>query len=65
MLPRTFLGGDGDMQHRFLDAVAIIQQFGKPNYYIAMICNPYWEEIISRLEPEKTPQDRPDLAARV
>jgi hypothetical protein len=53
------------MQHRFLDAVAIIQQFGKPNYYIAIICNPYWEEIISRLEPEKTPQDRPDLVARV
>jgi hypothetical protein len=45
------------MQRRFLDAMAIVQQFGKPNYFIAMNCNPYWEEIISRLEPEKTPQD--------
>lgn len=53
------------MQHRFLDAMAIVQRFGKPDYFIRMTCNPHWEKITSRLEPGQTPQDRPDLVARV
>ena len=65
VLPRTFPGGDRDMQRRFLDAMAIVQRFGKPDYFITMTCNPHWEEITSRLEPGQTPQDRPDLVARV
>uniref|UniRef100_A0ACD5ZSL2 Uncharacterized protein n=1 Tax=Avena sativa TaxID=4498 RepID=A0ACD5ZSL2_AVESA len=65
VLPRTFPGGDRDMQRRFLDAMTIVQRFGKPDYFITMTCNPHWEEITSRLEPGQTPQDRPDLVARV
>jgi hypothetical protein len=53
------------MQRRFLDAMAIVQRYGKPDYLITMTCNPYWEEITSRLAPGQTPQDRPDLVARV
>ncbi|XP_048565321.1 uncharacterized protein LOC125545433 [Triticum urartu] len=53
------------MQRRFLDAMAIVQRFGKPDYFVTMTCNPYWEEITSNLAPGQTPQDRPDLVARV
>ncbi|XP_044360895.1 uncharacterized protein [Triticum aestivum] len=65
VLPRTFPGGDRDMQRRFLDAMAIVQRWGKPDYFITMTCNPYWEEITEKLLPGQLPQDRPDLVARV
>ena len=65
VLPRTFPGGDRDMQRRFLNAMALVQRFGKPDYFITITCNPHWEEITSKLEPGQTPQDRPDLVARV
>uniref|UniRef100_A0A453RUC3 Helitron helicase-like domain-containing protein n=1 Tax=Aegilops tauschii subsp. strangulata TaxID=200361 RepID=A0A453RUC3_AEGTS len=65
VLPRTFPGGDRDMQRRFLDAMAIVQRWGKPDYFVTMTCNPYWEEITIELLPGQLPQDRPDLVARV
>jgi hypothetical protein len=65
VLPRTFPGGDRDMQRRFLDAMAIVQRFGKPDYFFTMTCNPHLEEITSILEPGQTPKDRPNLVARV
>lgn len=30
-----------------------------------MTCNPYWDEIVAQLLPGQTPQDRPDVVARV
>nr|XP_051229452.1 uncharacterized protein LOC127347285 [Lolium perenne] len=65
VLPRTFPGGDRDMQRRFLDAMAIVQRWGKPDYFITMTCNPYWKEITEKLMPGQLPQDRPDLMAGV
>jgi len=65
VLPRSLLGGDRDMQQRFLNVMAIVQRFGKLDYFITMTCNPYWEEVTSNLEPSQTPQDRPDLVSRV
>jgi hypothetical protein len=53
------------MQQRFLNAMAIVQRFGKPDYFITMTCNLYREEITSNLEPGQEPQDRPELVARV
>ena len=53
------------MQQRFLNAMAIVQRFGKPDYFITMTCNSYWEEIVSNLERGQTPQDRPELVSRV
>ena len=53
------------MQRRFLDAIAIVQRWGKPDYFITMTCNPYWEEITTELMPGHLPHDRPDLVARV
>ena len=65
VLPRTFPGGDRDVQARFLDATTLVQWYGKPDYFITMTCNPYWPEITSQLFPGQTPQDRPELVARV
>ena len=65
MLPRSFPGGDSDMMRRYLNAMAIVQHFGKPDYFITMTCNLQWQEITENLEPCQEPQDRPDLVARV
>jgi len=45
--------------------MAIVQRFGKPDYFIAMTCNPYWEDITNNLEPGQVWSDRPELVARV
>ncbi|XP_024315925.1 uncharacterized protein LOC100821537 isoform X4 [Brachypodium distachyon] len=61
ILPSTFIGGKRDMKRRFMDAMALVQKYGKPDIFLTMTCNPKWEEITNGLEPGQTPQDRPDL----
>jgi hypothetical protein len=41
VLPRNFNGGERDVQGRFLDAMTLVQWFGKPDYFVTMTCNPY------------------------
>ena len=48
-----------------MDAMALVQTYGKPDIFLTMTCNPSWEEILNELLPGQTPQDRPDLVARV
>jgi hypothetical protein len=65
VLPAKFIGGKRDFKRRFMDAMALVQKYGKPDIFLTMTCNPNWEEIIRELEPGQTPQDRPDLIVRV
>ena len=45
----------------FMDAMALVQRFGKSYIFLTMTCNPNWDEIKHELYPGQTPQDRPDL----
>jgi hypothetical protein len=65
VLPRNFNGGECDVQAWFLDVMTLVKRFGKPDYFVTMTCNPYWEEVGRDLFPGQTPQDRPELVARV
>lgn len=65
VLPAKCIGGKRDMKRRFMDAMALVQKYGKPNIFLTMTCNPNWEEITRELEPGQTPQDHPDLIVRV
>jgi hypothetical protein len=65
VLPRNFNGGERDIQARFLYAMTLVQWFGKTDYFVTMTCNPYWEEVGRELFLGRTPQDRPELVARV
>ena len=65
IVPSSFIGGRRDRRRRYLDAMALVQKYGKPDIFLTMTCNPNWDEIISELEPGQTPQDRPDLIVRV
>ncbi|XP_027151019.1 uncharacterized protein LOC113751274 [Coffea eugenioides] len=64
-LPASFLGGPRDMRRRYLDAMALVQKYGKPDIFLTMTCNPLWPEIKAHLKYKEKPQDRPDLLARV
>ncbi|GER39179.1 DNA helicase homolog [Striga asiatica] len=65
VLPSSFIGGPRDMRRRYLDALALVQKFGKPDLFITMTCNPEWQEIKDKLFEGQLPQDRPDLVSRV
>ncbi|CAH1421261.1 unnamed protein product [Lactuca virosa] len=65
VLPASFIGGPRDMRRRFLDAMTLVQDDGKPDIFLTMTCNPNWPEIKNELLPWQTAQDRPDLVSRV
>ena len=64
-MPSSFIGGPRDMRHRYMDAMALVWRFGKPDIFLTMTCNPNWDEIKHELYPGQTPRDRPDLVVRV
>ena len=53
------------MRHRYLDAMALVRRFGKPDIFLTMTCNPKWDEITHELYPRQTPQDCLDLIDHV
>ncbi|AQK59598.1 hypothetical protein ZEAMMB73_Zm00001d053542 [Zea mays] len=65
VLSTSFIGGPRDMKHRYMDVMALVWKFGKPDIFLTMTCNPNWDEIRRELLPGQTPQDRPDLVVRV
>lgn len=65
VLPASFIGGPRDMRRRYMDAMTLVQRFGKPDLFITMTCNTDWVEIQENLIQGQLPQDRPDLVTRV
>jgi hypothetical protein len=65
VLSTSFIGGPRDMKRRYMDVMALVWKFGKPDIFLTMTCNPNWDEIRRELLPGQTPQDRPDLVVRV
>jgi len=65
VLPSSFPGGPRYMSQLYHDAMAIVRSCGKPDLFITMTCNPQWPAILNALKPGQTPQDRPDIVARV
>ncbi|KAJ0943012.1 putative helitron helicase-like domain-containing protein [Helianthus annuus] len=53
------------MRRRFLDAMTLVQDDGKPDVFLTMTCNPKWPEICDNLHVGQTATDRPDLVSRV
>jgi len=53
------------MKRRFLNALTLVQRYGKPDLFITMACNPKWAELQQELAPSELPENRPDLIARV
>ncbi|XP_016472453.1 uncharacterized protein LOC107794475 isoform X3 [Nicotiana tabacum] len=64
-LPTSFIGGPRDMRRRYMDVIALVQNFGKPDIFLTMTCNPSWPEIEEHLLVTDEVQNRPDLVSRV
>nr|XP_016442786.1 PREDICTED: uncharacterized protein LOC107768197 [Nicotiana tabacum] len=65
LLPTSFIGGPRDMRRHYMDAMTLVQYFGRPDIFITMTCNTEWVEIQEELCEGQLPQDRPDLVTRV
>ena len=65
ILPATFGGSPRAMHQSYLDAMALVGRFGRPDYFLTMTANPEWDEIKNNLRPGETAANRPDLVARV
>ena len=55
ILPSTFTGGPRYMQQACADGIAVCTEYGKPDLFITMTCNPYWPEIKAELLPHQQP----------
>ncbi|KAE8962785.1 hypothetical protein PF011_g29255 [Phytophthora fragariae] len=66
VLPSTHSGSPRAMYKSYQDSMAIVREYGKPDVFVTMTCNPTWEEIQEKIpEPNQSAQDRPDIVARV
>ncbi|XP_027089557.1 uncharacterized protein [Coffea arabica] len=65
ILPASFIGGPRDMRRRYMDAMTLVQRYGKSDISLTMTCNPSWPEIKNHLEEVDETQNRPDLITRV
>ena len=65
VLPPTFVGGDRFMKKLYLDSMAIVRNYRKPDLFITFTCNPRWPEVQRALFDYQRPLDRPDITARV
>ncbi|KAF5461688.1 hypothetical protein F2P56_017766 [Juglans regia] len=65
ILRSSFIGGPRDMRKRYMEAMVLVQRYGKPDIFLTMTCNPNWQEITNELSPHEESQNRPDLVARV
>ena len=65
ILSSSFVGSPRWYNSQFQDAMAIVREYHKPDYFITMTCNSKWPEITENLALGQTAQDRPDLVARV
>jgi hypothetical protein len=65
ILPSSFQGSPRNMNQNYLDAMATVAMFGRPDIFLTFTCNPKWPEITSNLGPNQQAHNRPDLVARV
>ena len=40
ILPTSFIGGSRDMKRCYVDAMSLVQKYGKPDLLLTMACNP-------------------------
>ena len=40
VLSSSFIGGPHDMRRRYMDAMALVRKYGKPDIFLTMMCNP-------------------------
>ncbi|XP_060881727.1 uncharacterized protein LOC132953221 [Metopolophium dirhodum] len=65
ILPSSFTGGPRYLHEKTQDAMTYVKNYGKPDLFITMTCNPHWPEILNNIHTNSKPQDRYDIVNRV
>ena len=65
VLPSSRVGSPRYYQQKAQDALAYVSEFGKPDLFIALTCNPQWPELTRKLYPGQKPNVRHDIICRV
>ncbi|GKB09793.1 uncharacterized protein Tco_0843716, partial [Tanacetum coccineum] len=65
VLPSSFIGGPRNMRRKYIDAMTLVQKYGKPDIFLAVTSNPNWPEVKERLMRQEEAQNRADLIVRV
>jgi len=65
VLPTSFPSFPRFMMQAYQDATVIVRSKGIPDVFFTFICNPNWQEIIAKLEPNQIAFDRPNLVTCV
>ena len=61
----NFIGGPRNMRRKYIDAMALVQKFGKLYLFLTLTCNPNWPEIKKHMMSHEETHNRVDLVARV
>ena len=61
ILPSSFNGYPRNIFQNFLDAISIVQHFGKPSFFVTNTCNPSWPKIVNNIGVGETSNFRPDI----
>lgn len=65
ILPSSFTSSPRNMYQNYLDAMSIVQHFGKPSLFVTMTCNPNWPEIKNSIDSIESSNFRPEIVVRV
>ena len=65
LLPSSFVGGPRHLHQCFLDAMALVAKYGRPDAFITMTASPRWAEVMANLRPGEQARNRLALVARV
>ncbi|OWZ17966.1 Helitron helicase [Phytophthora megakarya] len=53
------------MYKSYQDSMTIVSEFGKPDIFLTVTCNPEWNGIREQIADHQYPPERPDIVARV
>lgn len=53
------------MRRRYLNAMALVHHFGKPDIFLTITCNLDWDEIRNQLQPWEVAFNRPDIVSQI
>ena len=57
ILPSSLTGGPSYQHQLYQDAMSLVWQFGKPDFFVTFTCNPRWQEITDALFPGQTAEN--------
>lgn len=64
-LKNKLKGSQRNMTQNYQDAMSTVCKYGKPDLFLTVTCNPNWAEIKRNIQPNQTPDQRPDIITRV